>query len=255
MENIWAFVVIAIPGVVLLGLRHALDIDHVTAIDSLVRMYRIKQHSRWLGTAFSTGHMVSVLFQMIFIIAIAGSITSTGYIAFWGGIIGIISLGAIGVINVLTMKKWGKTGSVILANKVLHRISFLGPFRSSFITGMVFGFGFDTATQISTITMSVVASVTLGLQAALVLASFFALGMISLDTLDSVALRSVFSKIFHKKIFRNISYGLSGCAVVVAFISSYELVNNAQIFPSWAGPSLAGGIIAASFVYSLVTHS
>src|SRR5713226_7302687 len=167
MENIWAFVAVTIPAVIILGLRHALDIDHITAIDNLVRIHGNKHRSRWVGTAFSSGHMISVLLEMIFIIAIAGSITSTGYLAFWGGIIGVISLGGIGVINVLTMKKWGKTGSVILANKVLNRISFLGPFRSSFITGMVFGFGFDTATQISTITMSVVASVTLGLQTAL----------------------------------------------------------------------------------------
>src|SRR5712692_6796482 len=118
MENIWAFVAVTIPAVVILGLRHALDIDHITAIDNLLRIHGAKQRSRWVGTAFSSGHMISVLLEMIFIIAIAGSITSSGQLAFWGGVIGITSLGTIGVINIGTMKKWGKTGSAIFANKV-----------------------------------------------------------------------------------------------------------------------------------------
>ena len=172
-----------------------------------------------------------------------------------GGVVGIISPGTIGGINIYTMKKHGKTGSAILANQVLGRVGLLGPFRSSLITGIIFGLGFDTATQISAITMSAVASATLGVQTALVLAGFFAIGMISIDTLDSMALRSAFSRIFQKNLFRNMSYALSGLAMTVAAISSYEILNNTDILPEWTGPSLAGGIIAVSFVYSLVTHT
>ena len=199
--------------------------------------------------------MTSVLLEMVFIIAIAGSLTSTGQLAFLGGVAGIISLGTIGGLNIYTMKKHGKTGSAILANQVLHRIGLFGPFRSSLITGIIFGLGFDTATQISAITMSAVASATLGVQTALVLAGFFAIGMISIDTLDSMALRSAFSRIFQKNLFRNMSYALSGLAMTVAALSSYEILNNTDILPEWTGPSLAGGIIAVSFVYSFVTHT
>ncbi|HJT49403.1 MAG TPA: hypothetical protein VJ729_14555 [Nitrososphaeraceae archaeon] len=63
----------------------------------------------------------------------------------------------------------------------------LGPFGSAVITGLVFGLGFDTATQISAITLSAIASATLGVQVALILAGFFAMGMIPIDTLDSSA--------------------------------------------------------------------
>ena len=52
------------------------------------------------------------------------------------------------------------------------------PFSSAFITGIVFGLGFDTATQISAITLSAIASATVGIQVALALAGFFAIGMI-----------------------------------------------------------------------------
>ena len=69
------------------------------------------------------------------------------------------------------------------------------------VTGLVFGIGFDTATQISALTLSAVASATLGVQIALMLAVFFAMGMILVDTLDSIFVRSAFSKILKTKAF------------------------------------------------------
>ena len=255
MIDIWTFIIVSIPVMLLLGVRHAFDADHVTAIDNLVRLHNATKKSRWVGAGFSVGHMISVLAEMLFIIMIVGSVTAAENIAFWGGIIGIVSLGTIGAINIYAMKKWGKTGSGILAGKVLKRTGMLGPFSSSLVTGIVFGLGFDTATQISAITISAVASATLGVQTALILAGFFAIGMIPLDTLNSALLRSAFSRIIGTKGFKRMSYGLSGVAMVVASIAAYEAITTTEILPDWAGPSLAGGIIASSFAYSLLTHS
>jgi high-affinity nickel-transport protein len=255
MISIWAFVVLSIPTMIILGLRHALDVDHITAIDNLVRLHNVTKRSRWVGTGFSMGHMLSVLFEMIFIIILASSIKGTGQISFWGGIIGFSSLGLIGIINIYAMKKWNKTSSTILAGRVLARTGFLGPFKSSLVTGLVFGLGFDTATQISAITLAAVASITLGVETALILAGFFALGMIPLDTLDSVALRSAFTRIIHKNMFRHISYALSVVAILVAVTTLYETMTSHQIMPEWTGPSLAGGVIATSFVYSILSRN
>jgi len=199
--------------------------------------------------------MISVLVEMLLIILIVGSITVAESIAFWGGLLGIFSLASIGAVNLYVLKKRGKSGSSILADKVLHHTKILGPFRSSLITGLVFGLGFDTATQISAITISAVASITLGVQTALILAGFFAIGMIPLDTLNSALLRSAFSKLIGTSGFKRMSYGLSGVAITVATITVYETIANTEIFPFWAGPSLAGGVVASSFVYSLFTHS
>ena len=154
--------------------------------------------------------MVSVLTEMILIIYVIGSVTGADVLSFWGGIIGAIALATIGAVNIYSMKRWGKTGSAILASKILARTGMLGPFGSSLVTGLVFGLGFDTATQISAITLSAVASATLGVQVALILAGFFAMGMIPVDTLDSIMLRSAFSRIFDKKGFRYMSFALSG---------------------------------------------
>jgi len=254
MVDIWTFVAISIPTMILLGMRHALDVDHITAIDNLVRLHNAVKKSRWVGTGFSTGHMVSVLAEMIFIIYVIGSIISTGNIAFWGGVIGAIALGTIGGINIYSMKKWGKSGSAILASKVLNKTGVLGPVGSALVTGLIFGLGFDTATQISAIALSIVASATAGVQTALILAGFFALGMIPVDTLDSVVLRSAFSRIIYAKGFRYMSYALSGTALLVASVASYEILTDSEVLPKLTGPVLAVTIVSSSFAYAFVTR-
>jgi high-affinity nickel-transport protein len=129
-----------------------------------------------------------------------------------------------------------------------------GPFGSALVTGMVFGLGFDTATQISAITLSAVASATLGVQVALILAGFFAVGMIPVDTLNSIVLRSAFSRIFDTKGFRYMSYALSAAAMMVAGAASYGIITNSKILPELTGPFLAAAIIAISFGYGFATR-
>lgn len=250
MADLWAFVLVSIPAMIILGLRHALDVDHITAIDNLVRLHNAARKARWVDAGFSIGHMVSVLAEMILIIYVIGSVTGADVLSFWGGIIGAIALATIGAVNIYSMKKWGKTGFAILASKILARTGMLGPFGSSLVTGLVFGLGFDTATQISAITLSAVASATLGVQVALILAGFFAMGMIPVDTLDSIMLRSAFSRIIDKKGFRYMSFALSGAALTVAAAASYEVLTGSDILPELTGPILAGVIIGSSFAYA-----
>lgn len=235
-------------------MRHALEVDHITAIDNLVRLHNASKRARWVGTGFSAGHMLSVLGEMIFIIYVVRGLTGTDSISFWGGIVGAIGIGIIGVVNIYTMKKWGKTGSGILATKMLARTGMLGPFGSALATGIIFGLGFDTATQISAITLSAVASATLGTQVALILAGFFAMGMIPVDTLDSFVLRSAFSKIFSTKGFRYLSYALSFVAITIAALFSYATITSSDIVPIWTGPSMTGVIIAVAFGYGFATR-
>ena len=152
----------------MLGMRHALDVDHITAIDNLVRLHNAKKRARWVGTGFSIGHMMAVISEMLLIIYVIGSATSNRVqgVTFWDGVIGAVALGAIGIINICSMKKWGKPGTAILAGKISNRTEILGPFGSALITGMVFGLGFDTATPIPAVTLSAVASATAGAQVA-----------------------------------------------------------------------------------------
>jgi high-affinity nickel-transport protein len=198
--------------------------------------------------------MISVLAEMLLIIYVIGSITGDHKLSFWGGVIGAIALGVLGAINIYSMKKWGKTGSAILATKVLARTGVAKPFRSALITGLVFGLGFDTATQISAITLSAVASATLGVQVALILAGLFSVGMVPVDTLDSFILRSAFSRIFYTKGFRYMAYALSGVALTVAVVVAYETITNTEILPEMIGPILAITIIVVTFGYAYIAR-
>jgi nickel/cobalt transporter (NiCoT) family protein len=248
---------VSIPSMLLFGMRHALDVDHITAIDNLVSLHNAKKRARWVGTGFSNEHMISVLAKMLLIIYVIGSTTSSkvGEISLWGGVIGDIALATIGSINIYSMRKWGKTGSAILASKVATRTGILGPFGSALITGIVFGLGFDTATQISALTLSAVASATLGVQVALILAGFFAMGMIPVDTLDSVVLRSAFHRIFDKKGFRYMSYALSGAAMIIGTLASYGIITGSEILPKLTGPVVAVAIIGVGFGYGFATRN
>jgi nickel/cobalt transporter (NiCoT) family protein len=256
VTDLKAFVAVSIPSMFLFGMRHALDVDHITAIDNLVRMHNARKRARWVGTGFSTGHMLSILTEMLLIIFVVGSTTGGkfGQLSFWSGVMGAIALATIGAINIYSMKKWGKTGSAILASKIVTRTHILGPFGSAFVTGLVFGLGFDTATQISALTLSVVASATLGVQVALMLAGFFAMSLIPVDTLDSVVLRSAFARMFNTKGFNYMSYALSGVALTIAAFESYAIITNAEIVPPLTGPVLAIIIIAGAFGYAFATR-
>ena len=251
------FLAISIPSMLMFGMRHALDVDHITAIDNLVRLHNAKEKARWVGTGFSIGHMVSVLAEMLLIVYVIGSAANNklAEFTFWGGVLGAIALATIGAINIYSLKKWGRTGSAILAGKMARRTGLVGPFGSALITGLVFGLGFDTATQISALTLSAVASATLGMQVALILAGFFAIGMIPIDTLDSIVLRSVFSRIFNTKVFRNMAYALSGVALIFAVLESYSVISNSNILPPLTGPILASAIISFAFGYAFATRN
>ena len=238
----------------ILGLRHGLDVDHISAIDSLVRLHNASKRARLVGTGFSSGHMVSVLAEMVFVIYAVGGFMKSDSFGLVSGLLGAGALGAIGVINLYSMKRWGKTGSSILAGRVLNRTGKLGPYFSAFITGIVFGLGFDTATQISAISVSAVASATEGIKIALALVGVFGIGMVAMDTLNSIILRSALWRIFQTKAFRYMAYGLSGVAITLAVIDSIGTLTDGIIgLPEWSGPTLAIIVVSCSFSYAFVS--
>jgi nickel/cobalt transporter (NiCoT) family protein len=242
--------VVSIPTMIILGLRHGLDVDHISAIDSLIRLHNASKYSRWIGTGFSAGHMLAILAEMVFVIYTVGSFLKTDSFSLMSGFLGAGALAVIGIVNIYSMKKWGRTGPAILATKVQGKTGRLGPYGSALVTGIVFGLGFDTATQISAISVSAVTSATAGMQIGFILTGFFGLGMISMDTLNSIVLRSAFWRIFDTKGFKYMSYGLSAIAVSVALSSGIMAMTHLEIVPEWTGPALAIAVISSSFGYA-----
>ncbi|MGI0086381.1 MAG: hypothetical protein ACREBI_00255 [Nitrosotalea sp.] len=248
----WAFLVTGLT-LIAMGLRHALDVDHITAIDNLIRFNNASKRARWVGTGFSVGHMVSILAEMILIVLVTSSIIDQGGVfSLSTGIMGAVALGSIGIINFYAMKKYGKTSATILASKILPRTKFMGTMGSSFVVGIVFGLGFDTATQLSAIAISAAATVAGGIESALEIIAVFGVGMVAMDTLDSVLFRAAFVKTLGTTGFRYLSYALSATALIIAGSSLYESVSNSNVIPEYTGPVLAVGVLVCTFTYARV---
>lgn len=98
-------------------------------------------------------------------------------------------------------------------------------------------------------TVSAVASAIVGVEIALIL------GMIPVDTLDSVVPRAAFSRIVDTKGFRCMAYAPSCVALIMAFGEACAVMTNSNSMPAWLGPSLAGAIIAVSFCYLFITRN
>ena len=251
MADVSLFVAATIPVMILLGARHALDLDHIAAIDNLVRLRNAASSARWVGSLFSIGHMLAVCAEMVAVVYTVKSLEAQSSFQVLGGLVGALLLAAIGGFNLYSVKRHGRSGFGALAQRLAGTTTFAGRLGSPLLVGFVFGLGFDTATQISALTVSAVASATQGLQVALLLAGFFALGMIPTDTLDSLVLRETFSRISGSGGFRMLSYGLSMVALVLAFSEGAGALAGVDLLPPWSGPVLALSVIlvATSFYY------
>jgi len=250
MTDVSLFVLATIPVMALLGVRHALDVDHVTAIDNLVRLRKAVRSARWIGSLFSTGHMIAVCAEMVAVIYVAKSLEAQASFQLLGGLLGALMLAFIGGLNFYSLRRYGRSGFGILALRMAESTRFAGSVGSPILIGFVFGLGFDTATQISALTVSAVASATQGVQVALILTLFFAAGMIPTDTLDSLVLREVFSRMTNTGGFKAMSYALSVLALSLALLEATGVMTGIDLVPSWSGAFLALSVISAGFSYS-----
>ena len=250
MPDISAFVLATVPVMVILGVRHALDADHIAAIDNLVRMRSAAKSARWVGSSFSTGHMLAVCAEMVALIYIVKSLQAASAFQLLGGILGASVLAAIGGFNLYSIRKSGRSGFGVLAKRLATSTRFAGNVGSPLLIGFVFGLGFDTASQISALTVSAVASATQGVQIALLLSAFFAMGMIPTDTLDSLVLREVFARMTNSGGFRRVSYGLSLLAVSLALLEGTGTVIGVDLIPTWSGALVALSVISVGISYS-----
>ena len=250
MAGIAVFVAAMIPVMALLGARHALDVDHIAAIDNLVRMRNASRAARWIGSLFSAGHMLAVCAEMVALIYVVKSLQAQSSFQLLGGVMGACALALIGGINLYSLRRYGTSGFGMLARRMAETTRFAGNVGSPLLIGFVFGLGFDTATQISALTVSAVASATQGVQVALFLALFFATGMIPTDTLDSLVLREVFSRMRDSGGFKAMSYALSIMAVSLAFLEGTGVIVGVDLLPSWTGAALAITVVSAGITYS-----
>jgi high-affinity nickel-transport protein len=262
------------------GLRHAFDADHIAAIDDTVR-YLLQKGKRPLGVGFffSLGHSTVVLALSIAIACAAAAIVAgIPHFKDVGSLVGATVSGAflwlIGALNILVLLDilgvWraAKAGThshphleALLARRGLLNRLFGGRLArvinrswQLYPLGILFGLGFDTASEIALLGLTAGAAAgDLPIAAVLCLPILFAAGMSLMDTTDGVLM----SKAYHwaflnplRKIFYNLA--TTGLSIVVALvIGSIEL---AQVLIRITGAS--GGVydIAASLDFGALGY-
>jgi high-affinity nickel-transport protein len=197
-----------------LGLRHALDADHIAAIDNTTRKLTAKrERTMSVGFWFAIGHS-SIVFVLTMVLAL-GTRTLTGAafgtkddlrllmgtvgtVISGGFLYGIAALNLLSLVTTWRQYRHGRPGfdphgdpeHELEKRGVLNRL--LNPLmrlitkpRQMFFVGLLFGLGFDTVTEISLLVLSGTGG-TSGLPwyAILCLPTLFAAGMTILDTID-----------------------------------------------------------------------
>ena len=228
------------------GLRHAFDADHIAAIDNVTRKL-MQEGCRPVGVGlfFSLGHSTIVV-ALTIAIAVATTALQGRFDAFksFGGVAGTLVsalfLFAIAIANIVvlasvwrvfqTVKSGGRFVEedldLMLANRGLLGRLFRRFFRlierswQMYPLGLLFGLGFDTATEVGLIAISATqASQGLSIWSILVFPALFTAGMTLIDTTDSIVMLGAYGWAFIKPI-RKLYYNLTitAVSVVVALI-------------------------------------
>ncbi len=239
-----------------LGLRHAFDADHIAAIDNTTRKLMADGGRRpvSVGFWFALGHSAIVVVLAALIAAgthlattltsdssgthralsLVGTIASGGFLY----LIAVLNLGAFaGIIRAFRALRRGDHDPealerVLASRGLLARL--LGRVTGTitrpgqmFAVGLLFGVGFDTASEVTLLVLAGSSSAAgLPWYAVLCLPLLFAAGMSLFDTLDGLFMTVAYRWAFAEPV-RKIYYNLvvTGLSVAVALvIGSIELI-------------------------------
>jgi len=240
-----------------LGMRHAFDADHIAAIDNTTRKLMADgKRPVSVGFWFSLGHS-SIVFALCLLLAagvraLAGQVDNgastlhsvtglvgtaiSGAFLFMIGILNLVVLR--GILRVFKQMRGGAYDEAALEEQLNNR-GFMNRLlggatkavRKSwhmYPVGLLFGLGFDTATEVGLLVLAGgAAAFSLPWYAILTLPVLFAAGMSLLDSIDGCFMNFAYGWAFSKpvrKVYYNIT--ITGLSVAVALIiGTIELVS------------------------------
>ena len=224
-----------------LGLRHAVDADHIAAIDNVTRnMMQKGKRPTTVGLMFSLGHSTIVLIGAGAIAGTALSVQHRGStLKTVGGLIGtsvsVFFLFAIAALNLIALQSayraFARVRSgepyveadldMLLCNPGLLSRIYRPMLRMTsqswrmYPLGVLFGLGFDTATEIGLLGIAAAeASRGLPLRSILIFPILFAAGMTLVDTTDNILMLGAYRWAFVKPI-RKIYYNITITSITV----------------------------------------
>ena len=188
----------------LLGVRHAVDADHIVAIDNTTRLLRERrQPAGTVGLWFALGHSSVVLVACsLFALGWRPLPAATARLGQWGPLFSGAFLLFIALVNARILRHlWESRHSpasvpgTLVARGFVSRIlgrnwSLIRRPRQMLLVGFLFGLGFDTATSVGLLLLSAGASQPA--YAFIALPLIFAAGMTLVDSIDGAAMNRAY---------------------------------------------------------------
>jgi high-affinity nickel-transport protein len=233
--------------VFVLGLRHGADPDHLAAIDNVTRNAYVKTPllSRFVGTFFAAGHAAMVLAISALVGLLGTRFAEHGdAIERIGTWVSIVVLLAVAAMNVRTLRMGGTRVAGAKTALLPKRLREGSSALLAIPIGLLFGFGFETSSQIAAYAAAFGAGH--GIGGALIVGAMFSVGMICTDTLDSVLVHRLIS-------FRSdrlpaiMRVWIAAVTVLAVIVAAYEL---AQLL-GWKSP-VADLTVSAALVFALL---
>ena len=237
-----------------LGLRHAFDADHISAIDNTTRKLMNERRGEEgarkplsVGYFFSLGHSTIVVAIGIGIViaekAVYGVVSNShSGLEQFGGVFGTIVSASFlyliallnvvilaGIVRVFRAMKQGSFDEEELERQLENRglmYRFFGGWMRSitkewqmYPVGVVFGLGFDTATEVALLaTTALLATQSLPWYSIMCLPILFTAGMCLMDTLDGCFMNLAYGWAFFnpvRKVYYNLA--ITGLSVAICF--------------------------------------
>jgi nickel/cobalt transporter (NiCoT) family protein len=250
---IWAFAAFAHQPVLIgtailaysLGLRHAIDADHIAAIDNVTRnLMQEGKRPVAVGFFFALGHSTVVVVASV-AVALTANALSERLVSYReiGGIIGTsasaLFLFIIAIANLVVLRgvyrafRLAERGDHVTEEQIdellqqrgwLARLfrplfRFVSESWHLYPIGLLFALGFETASEISLFGLSAQASNTVSSWSLLIFPALFAAGMTLVDTTDGVLMLGAYGWAYRnpvRKLFYNLT--ITSVSVLVALV-------------------------------------
>ena len=227
------------------GLRHAVDADHIAAIDNSTRkLMQDGQRPVGVGLFFSLGHSTIVVALTVLVAISAGIISAIPSLQQVGGLIGtavsgtfLLVIGAINLVvlvDIYKMFREVRTGGSyseesledflnnrgLLARLLRPALRLIRKSWHMYPLGILFGLGFDTASEVALLGLAATSGAGhIPVAFILILPALFAAGMCTIDATDGILMLGAYGWAYVKPI-RKLYYNLNITlvSVIIAFV-------------------------------------
>lgn len=249
----------------LLGLRHAVDPDHIAAIDGTTRkLLHQGKPAESVGFCFSLGHSTIVIVLSV-LVALFGTVVKARFpileqtgatIGTWVSVVFLLAVAAANVAILLDLLR-GRTRPDSSADDALAIGMFARLLRpmldmvtraeQMYPVGLLFGLGFDTATEVALLGIAAVSGAGgMPIAYVLILPWLFTAGMSLVDTVEGVAMLGAYGWAYVRpaaKVIYNINMTLL-TTIIALFVGGAEAFAAIGTHPAPSFSSLGYGIMA-----------